>query len=123
MTNTNLENMSIKELKKLQKDATKAVASFEDRKRADVIAELEAVAQKHGYKLADLTGGKKAKVASPAKYKHPEDSSITWTGRGRQPNWIKDGLSAGKSLIDFSRECVSTSSVHKGWFLELYLIQ
>jgi DNA-binding protein H-NS len=102
MTNTDLEKLSVEELKKLQKDAAKAVASFEDRKRSGVIAELEAVAQKHGYKLADLAGGKKAKVASPAKYKHPEDSSLTWSGRGRQPNWIKDGLSAGKSLIDFA---------------------
>jgi DNA-binding protein H-NS len=76
--------------------------SFEDRKRAGVIAELEAVAQKHGYKLADLAGGKKAKVASPANYKHPEDSSLTWSGRGRQPNWIRDELSTGKSLIDFA---------------------
>jgi DNA-binding protein H-NS len=98
MTNPDLENLSIKELKKLQKDATKAVASFEDRKRSGVIAELEAVAQKHGYKLADFTGGKKAKVASPAKYKNLEDSSLTWSGRGRQPNrgiafgteWVKD---------------------------------
>ena len=97
-----MEKLSVEELKKLQKDAAKAVASFEDRKRAGGIAELEAVAQKHGYKLADLTGGNKAKVASPAKYKHPEDSSLTWSGRGRQPNWIKDELSAGKSLIDFA---------------------
>ena len=67
-----------------------------------MIAELEAVAQKHGYKLADLTGGKKAKVASRTKYKHPEDSSLTWSGRGRQPTWIKDELSTGKSLIDFA---------------------
>jgi DNA-binding protein H-NS len=102
MTNTDLEKLSVEELKKLQKDAAKAVASFEYRKRAGVIAELEAVSQKHGYKLADLAGGKKAKVASPAKYKHLEDSSLTWTGRGRRPNWIRDGLSAGKSLDDFA---------------------
>jgi DNA-binding protein H-NS len=102
MTNPDLEKLSVEELKKLQKDAAKAVASFEDRKRAGVIAELEAVAQKHGYKLVDLTGGKKAKVASPAKYKHPEDSSLTWSGRGRQPNWIKDGPSTEKSLIVFA---------------------
>ncbi|AGI74789.1 H-NS family histone-like protein (plasmid) [Octadecabacter arcticus 238] len=102
MAITDLEKLSIEELNKLQKDAAKAIASFEDRKRADAIAELEEVAQKHGYKLADLMGSKKAKVASPAKYKHPEDSSLTWNGRGRQPNWIKDGLSAGKSLDDFA---------------------
>jgi DNA-binding protein H-NS len=68
MTNTDLDKLSVEELKKLQKGVAKAVASFEDRKRAAVIAELEAVAQKHGYKLADLTGGKKAKVTSPVKY-------------------------------------------------------
>jgi DNA-binding protein H-NS len=102
MTNTDLDKLSVEELKKLQKGVAKAVASFEDRKRAAVIAELEAVAQKHGYKLADLAGGKKAKVTSPVKYKHPEDSSLTWSGFGRQPYWIKDGLSTGKSLIDFA---------------------
>lgn len=102
MTQTNLEALSVKELKKLQKDTERAIASFEDRKRADALAELEAVAQSHGFKLADLVGGKKAKVAAPAKYKHPENPSLTWSGRGRQPNWIKDGLASGKSLGDFA---------------------
>lgn len=102
MANTNLDELSVEELTKLQKDTAKAIASFEDRNHADAIAELKVVAQKHGFKLADLVGGKKPKVASPAKYKHPENSSLTWTGRGRQPNWIKDGLAAGKSLDDFA---------------------
>lgn len=102
MAKANLEKMSVEELQQLQKDTAKAIANFEDRKRADAIAELETVAQKHGFKLADLVGGKKAKVASPAKYKHPENASLTWTGRGRQPTWIKEGLAAGKSLEDFA---------------------
>lgn len=102
MAKTDLEKLSVEELRKLQKDTAKAIASFEERKRADAFAELEAVAQKHGFRLADLVGGKKAKVASPAKYKHPENASLTWTGRGRQPNWIKDGLAAGKSLEEFA---------------------
>lgn len=101
MANADLEKLSVDELKKLQKDTAQAIASFEERKRADAIAELETVAQKHGYKLTDLVGGKKAKTASPAKYRHPENPSLTWTGRGRQPNWIKDGLASGKSLEDF----------------------
>lgn len=103
MTNLNLEKLSVDELQKLQKDTAKAIASFEDRKRADAMAELEAVAQKHGYKLADLVSGKKAaKPAAPAKYRHPENAAMTWSGRGRQPNWIKEGLAAGKSMDDFA---------------------
>lgn len=98
----NLENLSVEELKQLQKDTKKAITSFEERKRADAVAELETVAQKHGFRLADLIGGKKAKIMSPAKYKHSENASLTWTGRGRQPKWIKDGLAAGKSLDDFA---------------------
>ncbi|GAB5445480.1 H-NS histone family protein [Gymnodinialimonas sp.] len=103
MTKPNLDKLSVEELQQLQKETAKAIASFEDRKRADAMAELEAVAQKHGYKLADLVGGKKAaKPVSPPKYRHPENAALTWTGRGRQPNWIKEGLAAGKALEDFA---------------------
>lgn len=102
MAKLNLEKLSVEELKQLQKDAAKAIASFEDRKKSEAIAELEAVAQKYGYKLSEFINGKKNKVVSTAKYKHPENASLTWTGRGRQPNWIKDSLAAGKSLDDFA---------------------
>ncbi|MEJ6395905.1 H-NS histone family protein [Gymnodinialimonas sp. 2305UL16-5] len=99
-----LTKLSLDELKKLQKEAEQAVASFEARQRSEAIAELEKVAAKHGYKLKDLLGGKpsKAKTQGVAKYAHPENPSMTWTGRGRQPGWIKEALAAGKSLDDFA---------------------
>ncbi len=40
----------------------------------------------------------KTKVAP--KYRHPEDSSVTWTGRGRKPKWILELLEQGKTLED-----------------------
>ena len=43
----------------------------------------------------------KAKSISPAKFCNPDNPSQTWTGRGRQPGWIKAGLQAGKSVDDF----------------------
>ena len=103
MPKLDLDKLSVEELEQLKRDATKAIASHEDRRRAEVVAELEAVAKKHGYKLSDLVGGKKgSKAASPAKYRHPENASLTWSGRGRQPQWFKDGLAAGKSPEDFA---------------------
>ncbi|MEJ6396046.1 H-NS histone family protein [Gymnodinialimonas sp. 2305UL16-5] len=99
-----LTKLSLDELKRLQKEADQAVASFEARKRAEAVAELEKVAAKHGYKLKDLVGAKpgKATPQGVAKYAHPENPSKTWTGKGRQPAWIKDGIVAGKSLEDFA---------------------
>lgn len=34
------------------------------------------------------------------KYRHPEDPTRQWSGRGRQPAWVKTWLASGKSLED-----------------------
>ena len=103
MDEINLDDMSLDELKKLQKDVNKAVDSFEDRRRQDARAAVEAKAKEMGFSLAELTGGpsKKARVPSPAKYRHPENPSLTWNGRGRQPGWIKEATEAETSLDAF----------------------
>jgi DNA-binding protein H-NS len=100
-----LSAMSLDELKTLQKDVEKAITTFEERKRVEALAAVEATAKQMGFSLAELTGGKsKGKAATGAsvpKYVHPENPAVTWTGRGRQPGWIKEALKAGKSLDDF----------------------
>ena len=99
-----LSKLSMDELKALQKEAAKAVVDFEARRFQKVRYELENVAASRGYKLADFIGAKKrtAKTVGPAKYRNPDNASQTWTGKGRQPNWVKVGLAAGKSLKDFA---------------------
>jgi len=98
-----LEKMSLEELKQLQKDVDKAIKGFEERKRAEAQARLDAVAKEMGFSLNDLMGGKgkKSKSTLPPKYMHPEDPTLTWTGRGRKPKWLTEALDAGKSLEDF----------------------
>ncbi|MBY6151825.1 H-NS histone family protein [Vannielia litorea] len=107
-----LKGMSRKELEKLKVDIEKALEKLavEDKKAAMEAAEKAAKA--HGFTLDELTGGtpkrgrrggKKASGPKGApKYANPEDATQTWTGRGRQPAWIKSGLTAGKSLEDFA---------------------
>jgi DNA-binding protein H-NS len=34
------------------------------------------------------------------KYRHPDDPKQQWSGRGRQPAWIKAWVTSGKSLED-----------------------
>ena len=98
MAKMNLEKMSLDELKALQKDVQSAIAGFEKRKRADAKKAIEAVAKEHGMTLNEILGGsgKSGRAPAAAKYRNPRDASQTWSGRGRQPQWFKAAIAAGK---------------------------
>ena len=100
MANINLNDMSLSELKSLQKDVDKAIADYTGRKKTEAMAALEAHAKELGFSLADLTGAKKTrKSGGPggAKYRHPENPEVTWSGRGRKPGWFTAAIEAGKA--------------------------
>jgi DNA-binding protein H-NS len=62
------------------------------------------IAQSAGISVKDLMAGKSAPRAKSApgaaKFRNPDDSTQEWSGRGRQPNWIKAWTASGKSLDD-----------------------
>lgn len=100
MSAIDLSSMSLEELKKLDKDISRAIAGFEQRKKAEALAALEAKAREMGFSLADLAGGKSGKSVSAPKYQDPNDPTRTWTGRGRKPAWFNEALDAGTSPDD-----------------------
>lgn len=97
-----LENMSLKDLKDLHGQITKAIATFVDRKKRQALTELEEKAREHGFSLAELTGAAPTRKRTPAtaKYANPANPSDTWSGRGRKPRWFEEALAAGKSAED-----------------------
>ena len=98
-----IDKLSLDELKTLQRQVAKAIDNFEENQRKEAFVAVEAKAKEFGYSLTDLTGKTKTKSkASPPKYRHPENPAQTWSGRGRQPAWIKEGLEAGKTLDDYA---------------------
>ena len=103
MTNIDLNELTISELKQLERDVARAIATYELRRVAEAKAEVEELAKKLGFKLAELVEGPSVKKASSAaaKYRNPENPEQSWSGHGRQPNWLKEALAAGKSLADF----------------------
>ena len=100
----NLNDVSLKELKDLQVQVSKAISSFEDRKKKDAIAELEEMARAKGFTLAELTGATIVRKRAPAmaKFANPADKSDTWSGRGRKPRWYEAALKNGMSQADLS---------------------
>jgi len=99
-----INSLSLKELKDLQSQVAKAIASFEDRKKKEALAELEEIARAKGFSLAELTGIAVTRKRAPAtaKYANPADSSDTWSGRGRKPRWFAAALAAGKTPEDLA---------------------
>jgi DNA-binding protein H-NS len=103
----NLDVLSLRELKDLQGRVARAIASYEDRKKKEALAELEQKAREMGYSLAELLAaqGQKAprkRAVSPARYANPANPSDTWTGRGRKPGWFIAALAAGRNPEDMA---------------------
>lgn len=99
-----LSKLSEKDLLQLRKDVDKAISAVTTQKKQDALNAVRAEANKRGFSLEDLMDAKKArKPKAPAapKYRHPENPEVTWSGRGRQPGWIKDALARGQSLDAF----------------------
>ncbi|TFL19447.1 H-NS histone family protein [Jannaschia formosa] len=91
------------------KEIRKAEAEYDGRRLRELKGQIEKMLADEGYSMADLmqgrSGGKKAVAGAakaPAKYRHPENPSLTWSGRGRQPGWYKEALAAGKSPEDMA---------------------
>ncbi|MFN6979832.1 MAG: transcriptional regulator, partial [Gemmobacter sp.] len=51
-----LNSMSLRELRDLQARVTRAIASFEERKKKEVLAEVEELVREKGFSLAEITG-------------------------------------------------------------------
>lgn len=94
-----LSKLSLDDLKKLRKDVEKAISDYDQKLKKQLRAELEAKVKEYGMTLEEVVGTakSKAKAKAPAKFREPGNPSNTWSGRGRQPDWFKQAIAAGKS--------------------------
>lgn len=97
-----LKSMTKKELEKLARDVDKALDRLHKKDLKKVRDEMEKLAAQHGVSVEEVMGGavkakKTPKAKSAPKYANPDDKSKTWTGKGRQPDWFKSAIAAGKS--------------------------
>ena len=116
-----LNSLPLQELRKLKDKVEREIGKREAAGKKTLLKRLQKMAADEGLTMEDLlpsaqkpaeAQAKKAPKQSVAtkpknspapKYAHPEDPSITWTGRGRKPvwalNWINDGKSLDELLI------------------------
>lgn len=118
---TSYAQWSLAELEKEKARIEKAIERKSGQEKSKVRAQLAALAKKSGFKLAELIdddgsstksatharkrGPAKASKAKgrkvPPKYRHPDDKTLTWTGRGRTPLWMVEFEKQGKARDEF----------------------
>jgi DNA-binding protein H-NS len=102
MASVNVDKMSLKDLLDLEAKVAKAIAGARERERAEVKHAMAALAEKRGFSMSELFGGRGKGKLSAAKYANPDNRAETWTGRGRKPNWLVAKLSKGAKMADFA---------------------
>lgn len=101
-----LNTMSRKELAKLSSDVDKAIKHAEERDRKAALKAAQKAARDYGFTLEDVVStpprakatrnaSKRTKQVSVPKYANPNNTSQTWSGKGRQPEWFKQAMQAG----------------------------
>jgi DNA-binding protein H-NS len=96
-----LSNMSLGDLRNLQDQIKQEMKKREQQEVQQAREQIQAIAQRVGLPLKDLitTNARGAKAGSVAvRFRHPDNSAQQWTGRGRQPKWVKEWVEGGKSL-------------------------
>lgn len=99
-----LSKLKLAELNDLQAQVGVEMKNREKSDMEKARADINAIAQSLGLSLKDLLGTSESKgnvrkqtgkVA--VQYRVPQDASQEWTGRGRQPGWVKQFLASGKT--------------------------
>jgi len=102
-----LSSYNLSELKALQNDIDQEIKNRQQGDLAKARQQILSIAQEVGVTVEELlaVGSKKLSMRKGQKvepqYHNPANKAQTWTGRGRQPKWIAEGIAGGKQLADF----------------------
>jgi DNA-binding protein H-NS len=97
-----LAKLSSAQLRDLQEQLEAELNQRSTRDRSEALEKIHAIARNVGLPLQELVGtgqargGRTGTVA--AQFRNPADASQQWTGRGRQPKWVKEWVDGGKDI-------------------------
>lgn len=102
-----LSKLSIEELEALAKDIEVEVVNRRQAERERVLSQMRELAASIGTTPEELfrrSGKVVAEKVVAVKYRHPDDPTLTWTGRGKRPQWVVVALESGQTLDDLAAE-------------------
>lgn len=104
-----LKSLSVAELLELQKAIPAELEARLRAERQNLLNEFRERARSLGISLEELVGlGRRTRANTSAsgksaiKYVHPQDPTLTWSGRGKRPRWVHEWLESGRSLEELA---------------------
>lgn len=104
---TDISNLSIDDLKKIQKEAAILIEQKSEQAILDGYNQVNEIAANLGYRIEDLLRvgqemtKKKLRKPVEARYQSKSDPSQTWSGRGKRPKWLVTEIEKGANLDNF----------------------
>ncbi len=93
---------TVEELQKLARDIEAEIERRQEAERERLMAQVRDAATRYGMSLEQFLRppAKKRRTRPEPKYRNPNNPKQTWSGRGKQPDWVQDALAAGQTLPD-----------------------
>lgn len=91
-----VNTMSTEELQEARAVIDAELKKREAKTRAEAKRKILELAETNGIDLDVLA----ATAKGTKRYRNPDNQFETWSGKGRQPKWIKAHLAAGRALSD-----------------------
>ncbi|MGB0847683.1 MAG: H-NS family nucleoid-associated regulatory protein [Thiolinea sp.] len=102
MTDINIADLTVEQLQKLKADIEVASQQRRQTELVELRTKVDDLIDNSPFTLEEVLEARKLRKPVAPKYRHPEDSSMTWTGRGRRPRWVDECLDNGQSLEDLA---------------------
>ena len=98
-----LSLIPVPQLQELLQTIPAEITRREVQEKNEVLNELRNIAKSRGYAIEDLLGKEVPKAAATSgkvkpKYRHPENATLEWTGRGKKPKWVQAWLDANGTI-------------------------
>lgn len=105
---TLVSSMSLAQLQEFQTTLTSEITKRRVENKREALTQIRNIAAANGLKLEDIIkepvkiqkATRSGTGPAPIKYRHPEDSKLHWTGRGRRPQWVIDWQDSHAGSLD-----------------------
>lgn len=98
-----LSTFSLAQLRDLQAQVSEQFKAREKDEIANVRKQILELARSVGMtpeEVLNVKGGQKTTKPVAARYRNPADAEQVWSGRGRQPRWVKEYVETPGNTIE-----------------------
>jgi len=97
------DDLSLNELMVTRTEIDKLIKIRQKEVKNELLRDFKQKAESVGIDFNELIApAQKAASKKSPKYRNPTNEKETWSGRGRQPQWVQEELSKGRKLEDLA---------------------